>query len=250
MANDLRFALRMIMTHYWFSAAVVATLALGIGANTMVFTLVDAVLLRPVGVPGGKRLVALSYKNLSRGDRGVRLSYPDFRAYRDGASSLESIEAASSNDGVLSDSGNPPQTYNLEEATTGLFDMLHMRPVLGRSFVANDSNTGAGAVVLLGYGVWKERYNSSPSVIGQAVRINGKAAAIIGVMPAGFRFPVHTDLWMPITPSVALENRENRWYETWAMLKPGVGMAQAATELNGIAGHLATQYPPPTKTSP
>ena len=243
MANDVRFAVRMILAHRWFSAAVIATLALGIGANTMVFTLVNAVLLRPLGVPGGERLVALTYSNPSRGDRGIRLSYPDFRAYRDGTSSLESIEAASSNDGVMSDSGNPPQTYNLEEATTGLFDMLHMRPVLGRSFVANDGNAGAAPVVLLGYGVWKERYNSSPSVIGRAVRINGKATTIIGVMPAGFKFPVHTDLWMPISPSAALENREDRWFETWAMLKPGVGIAQAAGELNGIGARLATQYP-------
>lgn len=243
MANDLRFALRMILSHRWFSAAVVVTLALGIGANTMVFTLVDAVLLRPIAVPGGERLVVLSYSNPSRGDRGIRLSYPDLRAYREGTSALQSIEAASSNDGVLSDSDHPPQTYNLEEATTGLFDMLHMRPVLGRSFLANDGNAGAIPVLLLGYGVWKERYNSSPSVIGQTVRINGKAATIIGVMPAGFKFPVHTDLWMPITPSEALENRENRWYETWAMLKPHVGMAQAASELNGIAGRLAAQYP-------
>src|SRR6202453_3495625 len=106
MANDLRFALRMILAHRWFSAAVVVTLALGIRANTMVFTLVDAVLLRPVAVPGGERLVAISYSNLPRGDHGIRLSYPDFRAYRDGASSLESIEAADSTDGVLSDRGN------------------------------------------------------------------------------------------------------------------------------------------------
>jgi predicted permease len=243
MVNDLRFALRMILSHRWFSAAVVVTLALGIGANTMVFTLVNAVLLRPVAIPGGERLVVLSYSNVARGDRGMRMSFSDFRAYRDGNSSLEGIEAASSNDGVLSESGIPAQTYNLEEATTGLFSMLHMRPVLGRDFVASDGQPGAAPVVLLGYGVWKDRYNSSPSVIGKTVHINGKAATIVGVMPAGFKFPVHTDLWMPILPSADLENRENRWYETWGMLKPGVGMAQAATELNGIAGRIATQYP-------
>src|ERR1700683_5726834 len=87
MANDLRFALRMILTHRGFSAAVVVTLALGIGANTMVFTLVNAVLLRPPAVPGGERLVAISYSNPSPGDLGRRLSYPDFRACRDGGSS-------------------------------------------------------------------------------------------------------------------------------------------------------------------
>ncbi|HEY2400155.1 MAG TPA: ABC transporter permease [Steroidobacteraceae bacterium] len=243
MANDLRFALRMVLTHRWFSAAVVVTLALGIGANTMVFTLVNAVLLRPPAVPGGERLVAITYSNLSHGDRGIRLSWPDFRAYRDGASSLESIQTGSSDDGVLSDRGHSLQTYNLEVATPGIFAMLHIRPVLGRGFVASDGDAGAAPVVVLGYGVWKQRYNSSAGVIGQTVRVNGKPATIIGVMPAGFKFPVHTDLWMPIAPSADLENRDHHGYETWAMLKPGVRIAQAASELNGIAGRLATQYP-------
>lgn len=243
MANDIRFALRMTLTHRWFSAAVVVTLALGIGANTMVFTLVNAVLLRPPDVPGGARLVAISYSNLSHGDRGIRLSWPDFRAYRDGASTLESIQTGSSDDGVLSDPGHSPQTYALEAATPGIFAMLHIPPVLGRGFVASDGDAGAAPVVVLGYGVWKQRYNSSAGVIGQTVRVNGKSATIIGVMPAGFKFPVRTDLWMPIAPSGALENRDNHGYETWAMLKPGVAIAQASSELKGIAARLAKQYP-------
>jgi len=243
MANDLRFALRMILTHRWFSAAVVVTLALGIGANTMVFTLVNAVLIRPPAIPGGERLVAISYSNLSHGDRGIRLSYPDFRAYRDGASSLESIQTGSSDDGVLSEPGNSPQTYNLEVATPGIFTMLHTPPVLGRGFVAGDGDAGAAPVAVLGYGVWKQRYNSSAGVIGQTVHVNGKPVTIIGVMPAGFKFPVHTDLWMPIKPSANLENRDDHGYETWAMLKPGVGLARAFAELKGIAGRIANQYP-------
>jgi len=243
MANDLRFALRMILTHRWFSAAVVVTLALGIGANTMVFTLVNAVLIRPPAVPGGERLVAISYSNPAHGDRGIRLSYPDFRAYQEGASSLESIQTGTGDPGVLTDRGQAPETYILETTTPGIFTMLHITPVLGRGFVASDGAAGAAPVVVLGYGVWKQRYNSSAGVIGQTVRVNGKPATIIGVMPAGFKFPVHTDLWMPIVPSADLENRDDHGYETWAMLKPGVGMARASTELKGIAGRIATQYP-------
>jgi len=121
MTNDLRFALRMILAHRWFSAAVVVTLALGIGANTMVLHAGQCVLLRPPAVPGGERLVAISYSNPSHGNLGMRLSYPDFRAYRDGASSFESIQTGSSNDGVLSDRGHSSQTYNLEVATPGIF---------------------------------------------------------------------------------------------------------------------------------
>src|SRR5271163_4246528 len=112
MANDLRFALRMILSHRWFSAAVVATLALGIGLNTMIFTLANGALFEPVPVPGGARLVSIANRNLSQGEEAIRVSYPDFREYRAQASGFEAIAAASGENGVLSERGNPPQTYH------------------------------------------------------------------------------------------------------------------------------------------
>ena len=243
MAHDLRFALRMILTHRWFSAAVVATLAMGIGLNTMVFTLVDAVLLKPVAVPGGARLVAISQRNLTQNERSMNLSLPDLRDYRAQASSLESLEGASDEEGVLSERGNPPQAYHMERASSGIFDMLHIHPALGRGFLPGDDKPEAAPVLLLGYGVWKERYASSPSVVGRAVRVNEKPATIIGVMPDGFKFPANSDMWMPLTPTPELEKRDNRPLQVFAMLKPGVGSAQAGVELNAIARRLAVQYP-------
>ena len=243
MANDLRFAVRMILAHRWFSAAVVATLAMGIGLNTMVFTLVDAVLLKPVAVPGGARLVALSHRNLTHGDERVRFSLPELRDYRAQASSLESLEGASDEEGVLGEGGNPPQAFQMERASSGIFDMLHVHPVLGRGFLPGDDKPGAAPVVLLGYGVWKERYGSSPDVIGRAVRVNEKPATIIGVMPEGFKFPSNTDFWMPLAPTPELEKRDNRVLQLFAMLKPGGGVAQASAELDGIAHRLGAQYP-------
>jgi putative ABC transport system permease protein len=181
MANDLRFAVRMILAHRWFSAAVVATLALGIGLNTMVFTLVNAVLLKPVGVPGGARLVVLSHHNLRNSEQSVPFSLPELRDYRAQVSTLESLEAASNEGGVLGEAGNPPQAYQMERASSGIFEMLHVHPALGRGFLPGDDKPGATPVVLLGYGVWKERYGSSTQVIGRAVRVNEKPATIIGV---------------------------------------------------------------------
>jgi hypothetical protein len=108
MAPDLRFALRSILTHPWFSAAVVVTVAMGIGVNTMVFTLVNAVLLKPLAVPHGERIVVLRNSNLAHNDDSMRISYPDFRDYRAQVSSMESMEAASDEQGVLSESANPP----------------------------------------------------------------------------------------------------------------------------------------------
>src|SRR5258708_37531801 len=107
MTQDLRFAWRMIRSHRWFSAAVIATLALGIGLNTMVFTLIYTALLKPVPVPGGERLVAIRNRNLTQTDSGMHVSYPDFRDYRAHASSFEALEAASQESAAVSEQGNP-----------------------------------------------------------------------------------------------------------------------------------------------
>ena len=127
---------------------------MGIGVNTMVFTLVNAVLLKPLAVPHGERIVVLNNSNLAHRDDSMRISYPDFRDYR--------ARAASDEQCVLNERGNPPAPYHMEHATAGLFDMLRIRPVLGRGFLSTDDKPGAAPVLLLGYGVWKDRYSSSP----------------------------------------------------------------------------------------
>jgi len=243
MASDLRFALRMIRTHRWFSAAVVATLALGIGLNTMVFTLVSAVLFRPVPVPGGARLVSIVNRSLAQGDRYLPMSYPDFQDYRAQATSFESLEAAIDKAGILSEPGKSPQSYHLEEATHGIFSMLHTPVILGRGFLPTDDRPGADPVVVIGYNVWQERYAGIPGVIGRQVHVNGQAATIVGVMPKGFRFPFNVDLWMPLVPTPELAKRDNRSLRAYAILKPEVTIHQAALELDILARNLARQYP-------
>jgi len=243
MAHDLRFALRMIFSHRLFSAAVVTTLALGIGLNTMVFTLINAVLFKPVPVPGGAQLVAIRNSNATQSDDSMRVSYPDFREYRAQNSSLAALEAASDEEAVLSETGNPPQAYQMERASAGIFEMLHMQPILGRGFLSTDDKAGAAPVLVLGYGVWKDRYGSSPSVVGRQVRVNEKPATIVGVMPKGFRFPTNVDMWIPLVPTPELEKRTNRPLQVFGMLKSGTGIVQANVDMNGIARRLATQYP-------
>ncbi len=136
MSYDLRFALRMIRAHGWFSLAVIVTLALGIGLNTMVFTIVNAALFKPVPVPGGARLVSIATHMPDGHD--TRISYPDFLDYRAQAHSFEALEAGADQEGVLGEPGIPPQSYHLERATAGIFSMLHMHPVLGRDFSPSD----------------------------------------------------------------------------------------------------------------
>jgi predicted permease len=247
MAHDLRFALRMILAHRWFSAAVVVTLALGIGLNTMVFTLVNAVLFKPVGVAGGARLMTVNERNLAHGRESMRISLPDLRDYRVQTTRMERLEASTDEPGVLSERGNPAQAFHLEQTTAGIFDMLQVRPVLGRGFLPSDGDAGAAPVLLLGYGVWKERYGSSADVVGRAVHVNEKPATIIGVMPNGFKFPANTDMWMPLLPTTEMEKRDNRPLQVFGMLRPGIGVKQANVEMSAIAQRLAAHYPTTNK---
>jgi len=240
MAYDLRFALRMIRAHGWFSAAVVITLALGIGLNTMVFTIIDAALFKPVPVPGGSRLVSIATHMPD--NRDSRMSYPDLLDFRAQAHSFEALEGGGNQEGVLGEPGIPPQSYHLERATAGIFSMLHMHPVLGRDFSPSDAQPGSAPVLMIGYNVWQERYAGSPSVIGRQVRLNEKPATIIGVMPKDFGFPTTIDLWMPLAPTANDLKRDNRQFEVFAILRPGVKIQAAQTEITAISQRLATQY--------
>jgi predicted permease len=243
MALDLRFALRMILAHRWFSLAVVVTLALGIGLNTMVFTIVNAALFKPVPVPGGARLVSIA-THIPEGHDGrdTRMSYPDLLDYRAQSHSFEALEGGSGSEGVLGEPGIPPQSYRLQRATAGIFSMLHMHPILGRDFVPADAQPGAAQVLMIGYAVWQERYAGSLFVVGRQVRINEKPATIIGVMPKGFAFPTTVDLWMPLAPTPNDLKRDNRQLEVFGILHPGVKIQAAQTEITGISNRLAAQY--------
>jgi hypothetical protein len=228
MKHDLRCALRTVLSHRWFSAAVVATLALGIGLNTMVFTLINAVLFKPVPLPGGARLISITGQKLNDNDTGRSISYPDFLEYRAQSRSYESFEATNDEPGVLSEPGNPPQSYQLLRASAGIFSMLHTSAILGRGFQPSDELPTASPSVVIAYDVWQDRYGRAASVIGRTVRVNGKPATIIGVMPNGFRFPTGVDLWMPLVPTPDMEKRDSRPILPYAILKPGASIRQGA----------------------
>lgn len=249
MLQDLRFALRMIAAHRWFSLAVIVTLALGIGINTTVFTLVNAVLFKPVPIPGGERIVTIANHNPTKADRQSRsrISWPDYLEYRAQSRSFEGIEALQRSQGTISEPGNPPERFSLARVTPGLFSLIRTPPVIGREFTDDDGQAGAEDVVLLGHGIWKNRYGGAPDVVGRAVRINGKPATVIGVMPEGFKFPNNEDFWMALRPDPELEKRATRGLELFALLRPGITAAEADAELNVIAGRIAAEFPDTNK---
>ena len=243
MKNDLRFALRQIAAHRWFSLAVVVTLALGIGINTTVFTLVNAVLFKPVPLPGGERLVTVTARSLTDPKQGLRISFPDFRDYRAQQRVFDGLEAAGSSRAVLSEDGSPPEQYDLGRVSAGLFGLVRTPPLLGRGFNPEDEKPGAPGVVLISHEVWQQRYGGAAGVVGRTVRLNGLPATIVGVMPAGFHFPAVENVWVPLVPNADMERRANRWLMLFALLKPGVSVARADGELAVIGARLAREYP-------
>jgi putative ABC transport system permease protein len=242
MLNDLRFAFRMIGSHRWFSAAVIVTLALGIGINTTVFTLVNAVLFKPVPIPGGARFVTISSQRSAKPSEYFGVSWLDFLEYKAQNHTFEGIEALSRSQGIISEPSNPPERFNIARVTPGLFTLLRTPPILGRGFTPADGKPGAEAVVLLSHAVWKSRYGGIAGVVGRAVRVNGQPATIIGVMPAGFRFPETQDFWMPLTPDAEMEKRTSRDLNLFGLVLPGTPIATANVDLAIIAGRLASQH--------
>jgi predicted permease len=247
MMNDLRFAFRMISTHRWFSAAIIVTLALGIGINTTVFTLVNAVLFKPVPIPGGDRIVTVRNRNLDSPNHGGGLSWPDYLQYKEKSRTFEGLEALNFAQEALSEAGNSPERYNMARVTPGMFTLFQIPPILGRGFGPADGRPGAEAVVLLGHGIWMNRYAGALDVIGRAIRVGGRPATVIGVMPEGFRFPREEDFWMALVPDPELEKPSNHGLTVFGLLKPGVSMTTAGGDMEAIAARLALERPDTNK---
>jgi putative ABC transport system permease protein len=243
MFHDFRYSLRMMRLHPWFSAALVAALALGIGANTAVFTLVNAVLFKPLPFPGGERIVAIVHQNLALGQDRISVSYSDYLEYREHASTLEWIEAVTNGNVVIRDEGNPPEPYRMSRVTPRLFDMLGVQPVVGRQLIPADAAAGADPVILLSHSVWRDRYGQSPDVVGRTVRAGNELATILGVMPEGFGFPSNQQVWMPLVDSAELRDRSQRSLTLIGKHRPGVSREQARVDLGLIAQRLAAEYP-------
>jgi predicted permease len=247
LVQDFRFAARIILKKPWFSAAIVATLAFGMGVNTTVFSLVNAVLYKPLPFPGGDRLVMAWASNRSNGENTMPVSYADYRDFRNESHSFERLELFDGLAVNLGERGNPPQRFRGGRISAGMFDMLDARPVIGRGMTPADEKPGAPQAVLLGYGVWRDRYGKDPGVVGRAVRVNEKPATIIGVMPDGFKFPNNEDLWLAAIPDAAAEKRSTRDYRMIGMLKAGIPISEARADVGAIAKRLEQAYPATNK---
>ena len=243
MLHDLRYSLRMMRLHPWFSAALVAALALGIGANTAVFTLVNAVLFKPLPFDGGERIVAIFHRNAAQSQERIPISYSDYLEYREQASTFEALEASMGTNVAIREEGNPPEPYSMARVTPGFFEMLGVQPVVGRGLTPADAAAGADPVILLSHTVWRDRYGRSPDAVGRTVRAGNEVATIIGVMPEGFGFPNSQQLWMPLVDTAEQRDRSQRNVMLIGKHRQGVSREQARADLDVIAQRLAAEYP-------
>ena len=257
MFQDLRFGLRMLRKHKGFTLVAMLTLALGIGVNTAVFSLVDAVLWRPLAAPQPERLVAV-YTTGGDGGGYRSVSYADYQYYRDQQKSLADL-AAYARVPVKLRSGDQIEQIGTELVTGNFFSVLRLNAVQGRLFtLADDGTRGAHPVAVISYRLWRDRYNLDPQVVGRTLNLNGHDFSIIGVAPEQFSSVVldwghQPDLWLPMMmqPQVmptsdgvdVLQNRDARWLLVVGRLKDGVERAQAEADLKTLSAQLAAAWP-------
>lgn len=241
--QDVRFAWRMIAKNPWFSAAIVVTLALSIGVNTTVFSLVNGVLRKPLPFPGGERLVLVRATDVNRGFDDLNLSLPDFRDFREQANAFERLEGFAGQSFNISEQSNPPDRFRGGRVSAGLFEMLQVKPVIGRIFTSADEKGESAQAMLIGYGVWTDRYGKDPNVLGRVVRVNDTPATIVGVMPEGFRFPNNEDVWLPFRPDPQWEKRDQQRIMGIGILNKNASIPEAQAGLALVATRLQTQFP-------
>ena len=245
--QDLRYGLRMLRKNPGFTAAAIVTLALAIGANTAIFSVVYPVLLRPLPFRDPDRLVTVGEARHKAGCCAYSASYPDFRDWTRTAKSFESLAGYAADAFALAGNGQP-KTVLCDMVTTNFFSTLGVTPILGRDFAAGeDLPEGSGPnVAILSYGFWKSEFAGDPNVIGRVVRMDNKPVTIIGVLPRRFEFSPAgiAPLWVPLhlNPYEATA-RNARWLSVVGRLAPGVTLQQATAEMKTITARLAQEYP-------
>ncbi len=237
---DLRFAARQLRKSPGMALLAVLTLALGVGANTAIFTVIENVLLRPLPYAHSDRLIALGPTSGGFGST----SWLNYRDIRDQSRLLEQV-AGYSDDVSVVQSQDSSQSVLAPRVTSNLFTMLRAQPLLGRTFNATDSEPGGPSIAILSEGLWRESFHSDPSIVGHTVHIGGQSRTVVGVMPASFHFPdemgpdVGKGLWLPLQPTPEmLKDRGYDFFSVVALTRPGVSLPQVQQELNSIAAHI------------
>jgi putative ABC transport system permease protein len=244
MWNDIRFGARMLVKTPAFTIIAVLALALGIGASTTMFSVINALLLKPWPyIQDQDRVLYVSeYFQKANNNRDNGVAYPDYLDFKKQTTTLEGIGATSIATMILS-GGEKPDRYLGSFISVDAFSFLGVKPILGRTFRADEDQPSAAPVALLGYEVWKNHFGSDRNIVDRVATINGKRVTIIGVMPRGWRFPESSDLWMPLQNTGKENPRGNFNFDAFAKMKPGVSIEEVRAEMEAIAARIAADYP-------
>ena len=244
--QDLRFAVRQLARRPGFTAVVVLTMALGIGANAAIFSVLDAVLLRPLPYTQPERLVKVWSRFTGIGLPGDQnwVSAPEFRDYQQLNHSFTDLAAISSGSFNLGVKGSPQRVVG-SAVSPNLFGMLGVQPMIGRSFLAEEAQPGHEHVVILSYGLWRRVFAGNPNVVGTTISIDGVPMSVVGVMPEGFAYPAESEIWGPLafSPDDLSENsRGSHGLEVLGRIKPGLSLAQVQSDMDRVARTMIEQH--------
>src|SRR3982751_2145388 len=244
--NDLRFAFRQLRKSPGFTLVAVLTLALGIGANTAIFSIVNAVLLRPLPYPDADRIMVLNESSGPGQDYSVAL--PDYFDWRNENTVFEDLAATHKESRNLSGiPGRDPERVSCASVTRNFFNIIGLPPEIGRTFSEDEDKVGAPPIVVISDRLWQRAFNRDPGAIGRSINLHDQNFTIIGVMPPQMTSPQDTDAWF----SLMRRSNNPAWMDrshhpmmfVWGKLKPGVSVDQARTEMKTIAARLEKTYP-------
>jgi len=247
MLNDLRLTLRTLAKSPAFAVVAVLTLALGIGVNTAMFSIINGIALRGLPVPEQHRVVFLGTRQADNADDRAGLSWAEFEEWRERQQACLEVAAYTDNTATVSGPGADPERVD-GTGFAGAGPALLRAPIEhGRWFTAADDRPGAAPTVVLSHQLWQNRFKADPAVIGTTLKVNGAWSTVVGVAPADFRFPDNAGLFFPLRDLHRADKRDNRRLLVLGRLKPGATVAQAQTELAAITGRFATDHPDTTK---
>ena len=246
--QDLRYAARLLVKDRWFTAVAATALALGIGVNATMFTIINAVLIR--GLPFSEPDRIISIGMLDARSRPAGVSRLDFLDWREGTRAFSGLTLFLGSTINVSDEGRPPEQFQGTYQSANMFQLIGQRPVMGRDFRTADDSPGAAPVVIIGNGIWKSRYGADPNILTRSIKVNSVIASVIGVMAPDMKFPFNNELWLPVAmlpPELSASKRNVRNFQALGRLADGVTLPQARSEIVTIVAKLAKDYPETNK---
>jgi len=251
--DDIRYAVRRLLKNRGFTVVALIAIALGIGANSAMFSVINAVLLRPLPYHAPERLVTIWEQSPQRDLYEIPVCLANYRDWVDQNTVFEQISAYTFGNLNLSGTGEPERLFAVR-TSANLFPLVGATPLLGRQFLAEEDKEGANRVVILSHGLWQRRFGSDSRIVGQSVTLNNQSYTVVGVMPASFQFPVGfgylgkvlndpVDVYVPIAATAEEASRGNFSFFSIGRLKQGVSIEQARAEMTAIEGRIVQQYP-------